>query len=190
MTISEIIASYNQEISRSILDELRQYGDAFTQLISVAHIPLETLIALEPAMRDELRQNSYRFTRLISEARQTHRYLIINQIITEEQLVRSLMSQNPYVAVQNFVNEKLTISRTLPEGYHLDAENITDLIQLVKGFAKIRKNSRLIYQAENQKQTLFSKLPTVLNHKIAELTGESHKDESVIVAMNYGKPVI
>ncbi len=169
-------------------NELTQNSLHFTRLISEAHISLETLMALEPAMRNEITQNSFDVTQFISVKREYYMYLISNKIITEEQFVRSLFSQTPYLAIQNFVNENLSISATLPEGRQLNAENITDLTQLVKGVLEIRKNSRLLYQAANQDSTLFYRLPDVLNHKIAELTGNAHEDESHIAAMHYKKP--
>ena len=193
MALSEILAQYSQPISQIILDELRQDSHAFTRLITEAHIPLETLIALEPAMRNELRQDSHAFTRLITEARQTHRYLIINEIITEEQFVKSLLNQNRYLTIQNFVNENFLVSGTLPDGYQLKAENITDLIQLVKGVAEIRKNSRILAQTVNitsNTNRLFNNIPDALKAKISGFTGNDCRDETSVAINHYHRPGI
>ena len=90
---------------------------------------------------------------------------------------------------------------------HLNHRNVTEIFGLYQqqlqenceaylrkksSEAEIRKNSHVLYQASNQKQTLFHHLPDVLSHKIAGLTGIStvHNEETAtqIAAENFERP--
>jgi hypothetical protein len=101
------------------------------------------------------------------------------------QLAISLLDKKPYPIIQHFVNEKLLASGVLPEGYQLQAENIDDLIHLVKGVAEIRKNSRVLFQSVHG---IFSRIPEDVTKTIAALTGNGRADAHLIAARNYGKP--
>ncbi|MBP9726724.1 MAG: hypothetical protein KBD83_04590 [Gammaproteobacteria bacterium] len=164
-------------------------------LVGLDRIPFETLIALESTILDQLITNCARvLINLRTSPLQTHQYLIINNIITEAELAISLINQTPYPIIQNFVNEKLLTLGILPEGCRLNAENITDLIQLVKGVAEIRKNSRVLSQStpplefSSNANRIFFFMPDALKTTIAGFTGNDHADESRIAARNHGKP--
>ncbi len=154
-------------------------------LIREAGIPVESLIALESEVLNQLIANYSRIIDLMAGAQHTHQYLIRNNIITTVQLAISLLDETPYPTIQHFVNEKLSAFGVLPEGYQLQAENIPDLIQLVKGVAEIRKNSRVFSQLT---QGIFSRIPDDVKKTIAGFTGNDRADEIRIADRNYGQP--
>ncbi len=181
-------------LESKMLDQLITNSYYIIMLMTEAHVPFETLVDLEPAMVDQLITNRYQIINLMISARQTHQYLIINNIITEAKLAISLINQTPYPIIQNFVNEKLSTLGALPEGYRLNAENITDLIKLVKGVAEIRKNSRVLSQSTLPKKfssnahRIFFFMSDDIKARIAGFTGNGPADESQIARRNYGRP--
>lgn len=89
---------------------------------------------------------------------------------------------------------------------HVNNRNVTEIFGLfqqqlqencetyLQSKTEIRKNSRVLYQASNQQQTLFHRLPSVLSHKISGLTSIStvHNEEAAtrIAAENFERPRI
>jgi hypothetical protein len=178
----------------AIRDQLIANSYKITRLIIDANIPFKELIGQGSEILNQLIANSNRIIDLMGDAQQTHQYLIRNNIITRVQLAISLLDETPYPTIQHFVNEKLSASGVLPEGYQLQAENITDLIHLVKGVAEIRKNVRFLsnlkrpISSSNHPNSMFFHMPDDVKKTIAGFTGNDRGDEIRIADRNYGKP--
>ena len=186
VSLAELLA-----LDSAIRAELYQNTDAVIQLLLSAGVSLAELAVLDAEIRAALYQNAVAVTRLLNEVRQSYQYLITNKIITGTQLIVSLLDPNPYLIIQNFVNQTLTASGTLPQGRQLNATNIADLIQLLKGVAEIRKNARVLSQRTTLSTNIhshFHAIPEDIRQKIAGLTGNDHEDETGIATVNYGKP--
>ncbi len=208
MSLSDVFA-----LESEMRDTLLVLCAAHIYVINKFNMSLNDLQALEPATRNELLNNWWRYplaslaqTKLaiinklsndywssagdMDKARSDHQYLVRHGIISDGQLLTSLLSESPFLEIQSLVNQYLTNSGFLLEGHRLSAENIHGLVESIQSVADIRKVARVVYQGHrNSSSAMFRALPVYQLSKIVELAaGKSRSDERYIAVQYLTRP--
>lgn len=189
ITKSHIPFEHLIKLTPAVRSELCANEKPIRSLFNNTPLSLITLLCLAAPVRAELYQKSAEIVKLLPTLNNNYQYFIDCQLLTMPQFFTSLVQTEPFLAIQESINKKLTMNKRLPPGYELTvdetisspAEKLTALMELVRSVAVVRKHAAIFSSA------LFAPvpLPEVAMQKIAGYLGLDKQDETPIATCYY-----